>query len=481
MPLGIGVLILLLQLLPATSLMPQPAYQPYSNVDGNFAIASQNPYFTHAFGVEVHNAPWGNDSWNTSGFALSPNNGTHLPVDEYMVNVSSGFGHAWVREDRRLVDPRTGITGFGEDQTGGYEPPAIPFLGRDTILAYKIMSENTSISNDLNSPDYDGILFDIFAETQYTVNGKAYSSFFVIDFYVHQECGPLYSNCARTNDTTLTGNLANNHRISGHTHFFEWRIHSNLINKAWVYDVVNLRWYLEKSVQTAYCYDTTGSDICASTPAQAYLVGLTATAEAFGGTSGFALAYEYLLQANDCGIGQNAGRDFSHATRINNLASGAVLQVNGWLGSGSLYKDSDEYYRFNVTPNQISGGYGVDVQTQSGFPIQVYAPGDPPAPRASADGNSSLFIRYNLLANDPSGDWYLRVYGVNFGAYSLNISLYPPLNPPTQMPVVATCSPVSPAPLGSPTPWVLIGSLAVLTAAVILGGRYGSRRWKHLG
>ena len=452
------------------------ASDTYWNADGNFALSIQTPYAIRAVNSSTYYAPWGTSSWGIFAFG-SPPNGTRVSVDGYAFNVSQGIAHSWVTEKRRLVNATAGVVGFQEGfggSAGGFRPTLIGTLGKDTILGYKIRRENTSISQSLSSADEDGILFDLLLVAEYPVKGSILARTLVIDFYVNQECGPLYNRCSETNDTTV------NHHVVGHTHFFGWRIHENFENGVWVSDVVNLRWYLENSVHRAYCWEATGSDSCSLPPVDASLYGITATAEAFGGSSGFALAYEYLLQPNDCGTGQDAGKDFSHATRINNLTSGAILQVNGWLGSGNLYKDSDDFYRFNVTPNQIFDRYGVYIQTQSGVPIQLYESGDPPALRASADGNGSLFIRYNFLPNDPSGDWYLRVYGANFGAYSLNISLYKPPSVPAQTPSLAICSPVTPAPTVSTIPWILVGSLSLLVVGVILGGTYWSRRRKRL-
>ncbi len=452
------------------------ASEPYWNADGNFALSFRAPYIIRAENSSTYYAPWGTSGWGIFAFGNFANE-TRVSADGYTFNVSQGIAHAWVTENQRIVNPRSGVVGFWQGIGGtadGFTPTPIGILGKDTILAYKIRRENTGVSQSLSSAGEDGILFDLLLVAQYNMNGTILARTLVIDFYVNQECGPLLNGCSQTNDTTV------NHTIVGHTHFFGWRIHENFNDGVWISDIVNLRWYLENSVHRAFCWEATRSDSCNLPPVDASLYGMTATAEAFGGSAGFALAYEYLLQANDCGMGQDAGNDFSHASRINNLTSGAVLKINGWLGSGNLYKDTDDFYRVNVSSSQISGGYGVYVQTQSGFPIQLYASGDLPALRASADGNRSLFIRYNFMTNDPSGDWYLRVYGVKFGAYSLNISLYQPPNTPTRMPIAAICSPVSPAPPISPAPYVLIGSLSVLAAGVILGGRYGSRRWKHL-
>lgn len=464
---------MLLPPLQSATATTQSSHQTYWNVDGDFTLASQKPYYAQDYNVQARNAPWGNQSWNTAAFSIYSNR-TPASVDEFIVNVTGGVGHAWVREDRRVVGARTGVVGFGEDPNGGYRPRAIPILGRDTILAYRIMRENTNISAVWPSPDSDGILFDLFAQSLYMVNGSAFTSFLVIDFYIHQECGPFNGLCAYTNDTALTKGVANNHLVIGHTHFIEWRIHNNLDEKVWVSDVVNLKWYLEESLRMAYCHDTAGSDNCPTAPPQAYLTGLTATAETFGGTSGFAVDYEYLLQPNDCGTGLDAGRDFDHPLRIDTLSILSLERVDGWLGVGSLFRDYDDYYQFNVSKIHTNGSYMLQVVLQGADSVWLYGSENPPILRTFADNQSNGFP-YKIKTADPPGYWYLRVHRSSaFGPYSLflGLNVSPTGGKP---PLPATCSMGSPLPPVE-TPWQLVVVLGVLTGLIVAGARLSSRK-----
>lgn len=444
--------------------------QTYWNTDGAFAQTYQTSFNYHSLNSSIFTAPWGANGWGVFAFGDFPS-GTRGSADEYAFNASQGILHSWVREDRRILGSRTGVVGIDQGVTslgGGFSPNLTGVLGRDTILAYKIRRENTSISQSLSSGDEDGLLFDLLLVGNYAVNGTVLTPTLIVDFYVNQECGPLNGGCSQNNDTTV------NHHVKGHTHYFEWRIHNNIQNGVWVSDVVNLRWYLENSAHRAFCWEATGSGSCSLPPIDVSLYGLTATAEAFGGSSGFALAYADLLQANDCGTGQDAGHDINHPLAIANFTRGIYFSlVEGWLGIGSHYEDADDYYRFNVSQRSIASGGSISGGFGGADYVSFYAPGNPPPLRIIFD-NRTLGFTYNFSITDSAGDWYLRVHkSVGFGFYWFKLGV--DVSSPRIGSLMASCSAVSPSIAAH---WEFVFGAGVITLLVVAGGRYRSRRWQ---
>ncbi len=470
---SICLLLIVASSVPSQNSKASSGIQAYWNTDGDFAESYQTAFSYHSLNSSIFNAPWGTNGWGVFAFGDFPN-GTRSSADEYAFNVSQGMAHSWVREDRRIVEPRTGVVGFDQGVTslgGGFSPNPTGILGRDTIIVYKIQRENTIISQSLSSADEDGLLFDLLLVGNYAVNGTVLTPTLVVDFYVNQECGPLNGGCSQTNDTAV------NHHVKGHTHYFEWRIHDNVNNGVWVSDVVNLRWYLENSAHRAFCWEATGSDSCSLPPIDVSLYGLTATAEVFGGSSGFALAHMNLLQANDCGTGQDAGHDFNHPLRISNLSTYRFEEVDGWLGAGTLYHDNDDYYQFNVSTKWLGVNDYLVVRFEGADSVSLYAPGNPPVLKWYSSFTSPRGIDYNFLSTDPTGFWYLDVHRLSgFGFYAFDVllstpssSAFGPLGPETCS-LVSQLSPIV-------TPWQFILVAGLITLLVVVGGRYRSRRW----
>ncbi len=396
-------------------------------------------------------------------------------VDEYILNVTGGIAYVWSREDRRVVDPRVGGVGLEQGLqdlvSSGPSLPEIPAAGRDTIIAYRIKRVNSSISYSLNSIDESGILFDLIVNTDYPVNGTLSHRYLVIDFYVHLECGPLNGPCNETNNTST------NHMRVGPTHFFEWKIHANLQEDVWVSDIANLRWYIENSLQRARCLDATGNDNCDLPIPEGHISGVTASTEAFGGSAGFALDYLYVLQSNDCSTHQDAGKDFNHPLRIDNVQPGQIVEVNGWLGSGYLLNDTNDYYQFNISATYLNGNSTVGVTEEGAESIWLYAPGNPPILKdhvENASRGSTGFTRV-IATSDSAGYWYLQVHvSSGFGPYTFRLGLNVP--PTANQPAIAAaCS------LGSPLPpvetsWQVIAVFGVVTALVVVLGRISTRK-----